>query len=122
MGEPCSWPATVPGEGCKLVDAAGVDTSTRPKWKRTPQTMPALFPLVNSVSAWQRPRMAETEKRIAAIKRAMKRTKVGNNELARRAGVAKSTVSRILKGERSPSAKILFALESVALKALEVIA
>ncbi len=83
--------------------------------------MPTLFPLVNSVSAWQRPCMAELDKRIAAIKRAMKRTKLGQNEVARRAGVAKSTVSRILNGERSPSAKILFALEAVALRAVAVV-
>jgi len=79
------------------------------------------FPLVNAVSPWQRPRMAELDKRIAAIKRAMKRTKLGQNEVARRAGVAKSTVSRILNGERSPSAKILFALEAVALRAVAVV-
>jgi transcriptional regulator with XRE-family HTH domain len=65
--------------------------------------------------------MAETEKRIAAIKRAMRKTKLGQNEVARRAGVAKSTVSRILNGERSPSAKILFALEAVALRAVAVV-
>jgi transcriptional regulator with XRE-family HTH domain len=65
--------------------------------------------------------MAELDKRIAAIKRAMRKTKVGNNELAKRAGVAKSTVSRILSGERSPSAKILFALEAVALRAVAVV-
>jgi len=65
--------------------------------------------------------MAELDKRIAAIKRAMRKTKVGNNELARRAGLQKSTVSRILNGERSPSAKILFALEAVALRAVAVV-
>ena len=62
--------------------------------------------------------MAELQNRIAAIKRAMRKTKVGNNELARRAGLQKSTVSRILNGERSTSAKILFALEAVAMRAV----
>jgi transcriptional regulator with XRE-family HTH domain len=51
----------------------------------------------------------------------MRKTKTGNNELARRAGLQKSTVSRILNGERSPSAKILFALEAVALRAVAVV-
>jgi transcriptional regulator with XRE-family HTH domain len=83
--------------------------------------MPTPFPLVNSVSTWQRPAMGELQNRIAAIKRAMRKTKTGSNELARRAGVAKSTVSRILNGERSPSAKILFALEAVALRAVAVV-
>jgi len=96
---------------------AGLRLSARKDGAR----LPALFPLVNSVSAWQRRDMAELDKRIAAIKRAMRKTKTGSNELARRAGVAKSTVSRILNGERSPSAKILFALEAVALRAVAVV-
>ncbi len=79
------------------------------------------FPLVNAVSPWQRPRMAELDKRIATMRKAMKKAKLGSNELARRAGVAKSTVSRILNGERSPSAKILFALEAVAMRAVAVV-
>jgi transcriptional regulator with XRE-family HTH domain len=64
--------------------------------------------------------MGELQNKIATIKRAMRKTKLGQNELARRAGVAKSTVSRILNGERSPSAKILFALEAVAMRAVAV--
>jgi transcriptional regulator with XRE-family HTH domain len=83
--------------------------------------MPTPFPLVNAVSLWQRPAMGELQNRIAAIKRAMRKTKTGSNEVARRAGVAKSTVSRILNGERSPSAKILFAMEAVALRAVAVV-
>jgi transcriptional regulator with XRE-family HTH domain len=65
--------------------------------------------------------MGELQNRIAAIKRAMKKTKIGNNELARRAEIPKSTVSRILKGKRSPSAKILFKLEDVALQDVAVV-
>jgi ribosome-binding protein aMBF1 (putative translation factor) len=90
-------------------------------WQANAAQSATPFPLVNSVSPWQRPPMAELDKRIAAIKRAMRKTKVGNNELARRAGLQKSTVSRVLNGERSPSAKILFALEAVALRAVGMV-
>jgi len=65
--------------------------------------------------------MAELDKRIATMRKAMKKAKLGSNELARRAGLHKSTVSRILNGERQPSAKIFLAMEAVALRAVAMV-